>query len=126
VAELTAYRTSALRNELAQHPATALIALVQSWSLDRPIRHRTAVRKYQVCQLFALLARDQRCLHSQCAPIRPWTQYTKQQCSRKWGGVDIDVPYHFYSANLSQALHLGLEGKKAKKVWRKKTARICR
>ena len=29
VAELTAYRTSALRNELAQHPATALIALVQ-------------------------------------------------------------------------------------------------
>ncbi len=30
VAELTAYRTSALRNELAQHPATALIALVHS------------------------------------------------------------------------------------------------
>lgn len=30
VAELTAYRTSALRNELAQHPATALIALVHA------------------------------------------------------------------------------------------------
>jgi ParB family transcriptional regulator, chromosome partitioning protein len=27
VAELTAYRTSALRNELAQHPAAALIAV---------------------------------------------------------------------------------------------------
>jgi ParB family chromosome partitioning protein len=33
VAELTAYRTSALRNELAQHPATALIALVHSLTL---------------------------------------------------------------------------------------------
>jgi len=33
VAELTAYRTSALRNELAQHPATALIALVHSLAL---------------------------------------------------------------------------------------------
>lgn len=34
VAELTAYRTSALRNELAQHPATALIALVHALALD--------------------------------------------------------------------------------------------
>ena len=33
VAELTAYRTSALRNELAQHPATALIALVHALTL---------------------------------------------------------------------------------------------
>jgi ParB family chromosome partitioning protein len=33
VAELTAYRTSALRNELAQHPATALIALVHKLAL---------------------------------------------------------------------------------------------
>jgi ParB family transcriptional regulator, chromosome partitioning protein len=33
VAELTAYRTSALRNELAQHPATALIALVHGLAL---------------------------------------------------------------------------------------------
>jgi ParB family chromosome partitioning protein len=33
VAELTAYRTSALRNELAQHPATALIALVHMLAL---------------------------------------------------------------------------------------------
>jgi ParB family chromosome partitioning protein len=33
VAELTAYRTSALRNELAQHPATALIALVHAMAL---------------------------------------------------------------------------------------------
>ena len=33
IAELTAYRTSALRNELAQHPATALIALVHSLAL---------------------------------------------------------------------------------------------
>jgi ParB family transcriptional regulator, chromosome partitioning protein len=33
VAELTAYRTSALRNELAQHPATAFIALVHSLTL---------------------------------------------------------------------------------------------
>jgi ParB family chromosome partitioning protein len=33
VAELTAYRTSALRNELAQHPATALIALVHALAL---------------------------------------------------------------------------------------------
>jgi ParB family chromosome partitioning protein len=33
VAELTAYRTSALRNELAQHPATALIALVYALTL---------------------------------------------------------------------------------------------
>jgi ParB family chromosome partitioning protein len=30
---LTAYRTSALRNELAQHPATALIALVHTLAL---------------------------------------------------------------------------------------------
>jgi ParB family chromosome partitioning protein len=34
VAELTAYRTSALRNELAQHPATALVALVHALALD--------------------------------------------------------------------------------------------
>jgi ParB family transcriptional regulator, chromosome partitioning protein len=34
VAELTAYRTSALRNELAQHPATALIALVHALVMD--------------------------------------------------------------------------------------------
>jgi ParB family chromosome partitioning protein len=33
VAELTAYRTSALRNELAQHPVTALIALVHTLAL---------------------------------------------------------------------------------------------
>jgi ParB family transcriptional regulator, chromosome partitioning protein len=33
VAELTAYRTSALRNELAQHPATALTALVHGLAL---------------------------------------------------------------------------------------------
>jgi ParB family chromosome partitioning protein len=33
VAELTAYRTSALRNELAQHPATAFIALVHTLTL---------------------------------------------------------------------------------------------
>jgi ParB family chromosome partitioning protein len=33
VAELTAYRTSALRNELAQHPATAFIALVHTLAL---------------------------------------------------------------------------------------------
>jgi exodeoxyribonuclease-1 len=33
IAELTAYRTSALRNELAQHPATALIALVHALAL---------------------------------------------------------------------------------------------
>jgi ParB family transcriptional regulator, chromosome partitioning protein len=33
VAELTAYRTSALRNELAQNPATALIALVHALAL---------------------------------------------------------------------------------------------
>jgi ParB family chromosome partitioning protein len=33
VAELTAYRTSALRNELAQHPATAFIALVHALTL---------------------------------------------------------------------------------------------
>jgi ParB-like chromosome segregation protein Spo0J len=34
VAELTAYRTSALRNELAQHPETALLALVHAMALD--------------------------------------------------------------------------------------------
>jgi ParB family chromosome partitioning protein len=34
VAELTAYRTSALRNELAQHPGTALLALVHAMALD--------------------------------------------------------------------------------------------
>jgi ParB family transcriptional regulator, chromosome partitioning protein len=34
VAELTAYRTSALRNELAQHPGTALIALVHGMALN--------------------------------------------------------------------------------------------
>ena len=34
VAELTAYRTSALRNELAQHPATAMLALVHALALD--------------------------------------------------------------------------------------------
>jgi ParB family chromosome partitioning protein len=33
VAELTAYRTSALRNELAKHPATAFIALVHTLAL---------------------------------------------------------------------------------------------
>lgn len=33
VAELTAYRTSALRNELAQHPAMALIALLHALTL---------------------------------------------------------------------------------------------
>lgn len=33
VAELTAYRTSALRNELARHPETALIALVHALTL---------------------------------------------------------------------------------------------
>ena len=33
VAELTAYRTSALRNELAQHPATTLVALVHALAL---------------------------------------------------------------------------------------------
>ena len=33
VAELTAYRTSALRNELAQHPATAFFALVHTLAL---------------------------------------------------------------------------------------------
>jgi ParB family chromosome partitioning protein len=33
VAELTAYRTSALRNELAQHPATALTALIHALAL---------------------------------------------------------------------------------------------
>jgi ParB family chromosome partitioning protein len=33
VAELTAYRASALRNELAQHPETALIALVHALAL---------------------------------------------------------------------------------------------
>lgn len=40
VAELTAYRTSALRNELAQHPATALIALVHSLALATFYRAR--------------------------------------------------------------------------------------
>jgi ParB family transcriptional regulator, chromosome partitioning protein len=34
VAELTAYRTSALRNELAQHPQTALLAVVHAFTLD--------------------------------------------------------------------------------------------
>jgi ParB family transcriptional regulator, chromosome partitioning protein len=34
VAELTAYRTSALRNELARHPDVALIALVHGLALD--------------------------------------------------------------------------------------------
>jgi ParB family transcriptional regulator, chromosome partitioning protein len=34
VAELTAYRTSALRNELANHPATAFLALVHALTLD--------------------------------------------------------------------------------------------
>jgi ParB family transcriptional regulator, chromosome partitioning protein len=33
VAELTAYRTSALRNELARHPATALLALIHTLTL---------------------------------------------------------------------------------------------
>jgi ParB family chromosome partitioning protein len=33
VAELTAFRTSALRNELAQHPATALIAVIHALTL---------------------------------------------------------------------------------------------
>ncbi len=34
VAELTAYRTSALRNELAKHPVTAFLALVHVLALD--------------------------------------------------------------------------------------------
>jgi ParB family transcriptional regulator, chromosome partitioning protein len=34
VAELTAYRTSALRDELARHPETALIALIHALALD--------------------------------------------------------------------------------------------
>jgi len=34
VAELTAYRTSALRNELAKHPETAFLALVHTLALD--------------------------------------------------------------------------------------------
>jgi ParB family transcriptional regulator, chromosome partitioning protein len=34
VAELTAYRTSALRNELAEHPGTAFLALVHALALD--------------------------------------------------------------------------------------------
>jgi ParB family transcriptional regulator, chromosome partitioning protein len=34
VAELTAYRTSALRNALAEHPATALAAVVHALALD--------------------------------------------------------------------------------------------
>jgi ParB family chromosome partitioning protein len=34
VAELTTYRTSALRNELANHPATAFLALVHALALD--------------------------------------------------------------------------------------------
>jgi ParB family chromosome partitioning protein len=34
VAELTAYRTSALRNELAKHPETTLVALVHALVLD--------------------------------------------------------------------------------------------
>jgi ParB family transcriptional regulator, chromosome partitioning protein len=33
-AELTAYRTSALRNELAEHPGTAFLALVHALTLD--------------------------------------------------------------------------------------------
>jgi ParB family transcriptional regulator, chromosome partitioning protein len=39
VAELTAYRTSALRNELALHPATALIALVHALALATFFEH---------------------------------------------------------------------------------------
>jgi ParB family chromosome partitioning protein len=39
VAELTAYRTSALRNELAQHPATAFIALVHGLALATFFQH---------------------------------------------------------------------------------------
>jgi ParB family transcriptional regulator, chromosome partitioning protein len=34
IAELTAYRTSALRNELAKHPETAFLALVHALALD--------------------------------------------------------------------------------------------
>jgi ParB family transcriptional regulator, chromosome partitioning protein len=34
IAELTAYRTSALRNELAEHPETAFLALVHALALD--------------------------------------------------------------------------------------------
>jgi ParB family transcriptional regulator, chromosome partitioning protein len=34
IAELTAYRTSALRNELAKHPETAFLALVHTLTLD--------------------------------------------------------------------------------------------
>lgn len=39
VAELTAYRTSALRNELAQHPASAFIALVHGLALATFFEH---------------------------------------------------------------------------------------
>jgi ParB family chromosome partitioning protein len=34
IAELTAYRTSALRNELAQHPETALLAVIHALVVD--------------------------------------------------------------------------------------------
>ena len=42
VAELTAYRTSALRNQLALHPATALIALVHALALATFFEHSEA------------------------------------------------------------------------------------
>jgi ParB family transcriptional regulator, chromosome partitioning protein len=41
VAELTAYRTSALRNELAKHPETAFLALVHALALDTFFRGST-------------------------------------------------------------------------------------
>jgi ParB family chromosome partitioning protein len=41
VAELTAYRTSALRNELAQHPETALLALIHALTLDAFFENRS-------------------------------------------------------------------------------------
>jgi ParB family transcriptional regulator, chromosome partitioning protein len=42
VAELTAHRTSALRNELARHPTTALLALIHALALDAFYQAREA------------------------------------------------------------------------------------
>jgi ParB family transcriptional regulator, chromosome partitioning protein len=42
IAELTAYRTSALRNELAQRPGTALLALVHALAADMFYQNRAA------------------------------------------------------------------------------------
>jgi hypothetical protein len=41
---------------------------------------------------------------------------------RKWGGIDVDVPYHFYAANASSITNFGLEGLKrqkgvAQRIW---------